>query len=1116
MPIPAKLVVKLVDSLQDGRIQNLFAQAQAKHVLHEVGESPDNFPEFDAQLDDKVTFAAYALLAAGCSMLEQQGVSYGIDKVETAASLLESTHGPFAEQSRASAFHILVSSIAFYAAGQYSRAFVSIRRIEATTDSAGIIAAFIRKDIETLVRRLSGVLLRDNPDIEDQADLDEWVITVAIARAIASVLEYLFTGSVSLLQAAYTIIEDALVISAAGMSPAYWWVVRLLKLMLTSLDSSSLWRNLPPHFGPESREQVDRYIRSMAFCSPPTVELWISQQAALSIALDQSNRGGVVNLRTSAGKTRVAELAILKALSSNSTAKVLYLAPFRSLAFELERTLSTVFAPLGFNVSHLYGGLRVSSVDMQLASESAITIATPEKAKALFRAAPDLFENMRLIIVDEGHLIGRSERDLRNELFLDHLRVFAQSKGARILLLSAVLPNAEELANWVAGDSSAVANSSWKPSAERFGLLRWNGERVRIDWLGDVGSFNPSFVEAQQLVTNGKSRLFPKNKIEAVAATAVRLASIGPVMIFSGRAVSVPTLGEAVLLSLGDNPQPHPWPEQEWRVFEAVCAEEIRPDSIEVAAAKVGVICHSNRLTPQVRIAVEHLMRSCAPKIIIATTTLGQGVNIGVSSVIVATPYIGQETLSKRDFWNICGRAGRAFVDREGKVLYAIDEVMTKKRTMWHLRKDRQLAKDYFNASSTDRVESGLLLIIKTLRQIALEAGIAFELLIELVAENDFSKLGANQTDVEGILDLLDDGLLALHEDLRVNPSGDDSLIWVDDVFRHSLAGIQADIRTKDPISSDDIIRFLEARTRSTLKRVPDKQIRRAVAVCGLPLSIAIKARRDLEYFREIADAYCQSAQSIADLSAAVRAFEGWARMNASSIVEKMPDEATLDGIREMWLAGTGLNVLSEIQSDAPTICRELYGYQLPWVIHALSQTLDMTTEEERISALVQIALLVEIGVPTDQAARVFLSGIRSRVAATEISQTGMDLGSNVSNVADCLRDPEISKLLALSVSAPTKAWLGLLLGDASLWKKKLPSFPRFTLKSTVSTNILHCRTLGDALFLCSYDGKTRVRVKPTKQLPFSNVADDHRIIFVKSREAWEITSRDPRTYPTG
>jgi replicative superfamily II helicase len=352
---------------------------------------------------------------------------------------------------------------------------------------------------------------------------------------------------------------------------------------------------------------------------------------------------------------------------------------------------------------------------------------------------------VKLVIIDEGHLIGSNDRYVRNEIFIDHLRSLMQTTGARVLLLSAVLPNAQELAEWIAGDRSAVANSMWKPSTERFGLLRWNGARVRIDWLGDVASFNPSFVEANPLGFSRRRRPFPNDKNEAIAASAVRLSAIGPVMIFTGKAVSVPTLAKAVLLALGENPPDHQWPEYEWKVFEAVCQEELAPNALEVQAARVGVICHSNRLTPQVRLALEHLMRTRPPRIIIATT-LAQGVNVGISSVIVATPYINNnEVIDKRDFWNICGRAGRAFVDGEGKILYAIDET----RQSWQIDRDRKLARYYFDAGADDMVKSGLLHKVSELRSIATQAGVPFDLLLELAPIMTSQPLERTQIDVK-------------------------------------------------------------------------------------------------------------------------------------------------------------------------------------------------------------------------------------------------------------------------------------------------------------------------------------------------------------------------------
>ena len=323
--------------------------------------------------------------------------------------------------------------------------------------------------------------------------------------------------------------------------------------MIQGNCDASLWRILPPFF-PDDLSLLNRYIRLLLFGKRPITELWRSQRDAVPVALDQSRHGAVVNMRTSSGKTRVAELAILQTLHADPNAKILYLAPFRSLALEIEQTLGQVFDWCGFHVSHLYGGFRLSAADRQLAKDSSITIATPEKARAILRSSPELFDDVKLIVVDEGHLIGANERLVKNELFLDHLRFIAKATDCRIIMLSAVLPNPAHLAEWVTGNADNVIQSEWKPSAERFGLLRWQSDHVRIDWRGDFESFNPRFVQSAPLGWGGRRSPFPNNKNEAVAATAARLASVGPVMIFSARANSIPGLAKATLMALGEAP----------------------------------------------------------------------------------------------------------------------------------------------------------------------------------------------------------------------------------------------------------------------------------------------------------------------------------------------------------------------------------------------------------------------------------------------------------------------------------------------------------------------------------------------------------------------------------
>jgi hypothetical protein len=1112
MSLPLDNARLLVRSMRLPGIQNLLSQAKAKQILREVREIPSNFPNFDPELDDRVTFIAYGLLAAGCSLIERGASEEGHAELHAAGDALESAHKTESRTQQASALHCLIGAMAFYACGQYSRAFVLIGNIEEVTPAAGIIASFLRKDRPALILKLNAILLPPAPPVTDSNQYDSWALTICVARAVALAIEHAISGQPQLLDNADVVLRDAMKISEGASHPAFWWLSRLLRLMLKDYGNGTLWSVLPPFFGPNGNAHVDHYVKLLAFLHPPVIELWRSQIAALHLALDQNNWGGVINLRTSAGKTRVAELAILRTLRADPAAKVLYLAPFRSLAFELERTFAKTLAPLGYVVSHLYGGSRFSGVDRELVDEGNITIATPEKARAMLRAAPDLFASVKLVVVDEGHLLGGNERNVRNELFLEHLRLLARQRSARILLLSAVLPNAEDLAAWVGGSVDALVKSNWKPSAERFGTLRWTRSGVSIEWLGGERCFNPHFVAFKEVPKGKRStRMFPNSKTEAVAATAVRLAELGPVLIFAGQARWVSSMARAVLVALGGDAPVHPWPETEWRLLAAVCKEELGDNSFELAAARLGVICHSNKLPPQVRICTEKLLSKLPPRVIVATTTLGQGVNIGISSVIVATTSIGQSQISKRDFWNICGRAGRAFVDSEGKVLFAMDLT----GNAWQTRNAEIAARNYFDSAHLDPVESGLLQLIRYLHRLGLKAGVPFETLLELAANDNFDRCGEEKLSVLELVDWIDDQLLALH----VAYTGDDPVLtvdWVDDAFRDSLAAIQEKARLGNG-RHDQLLGFLRARVAGVQRKVPAPHARRAIIGSGLPLSVGVLAFSQLDAFRQMADRYLNADNDDHALGVLVSQFEAWARKNAPTIVTGMPEQEQLDKIRPLWLGGDPLRkIIDTCGEESMDICTDLYGYQLPWLFHSVAQKLDKEAEESRFEAFAKVGLLVELGLPTEAAGKIFLAGVRSRTAAVELSRLVIYPAASISRIRKALLDPATIAGLKAAVSTSTLEWLYLLYAEHVSPEILLPKCERFRLETPDDVNILHARRLGavGSVFLCSTDARFKVAVGTTERMPFDKFANDPRFVFVRDNLGWVQQCRDPRMQP--
>ena len=690
---------------------------------------------------------------------------------------------------------------------------------------------------------------------------------------------------------------------------------------------------------------------------------------------------------------------------------------------------------------------------------------------------------------------------IKNEIFLTHVNEFASRNQIKMLLLSAVLPNANELADWIAADTSLVAKSEWKPALERLGLLLWDGKRVRLEWESEGKPFNPNFVQKAPLGFGRRRNMFPNNKKEAIAATAVRLAKTGTVMIYSARANSIEGLAESVLLALGEHPENFLWDCSLWNVFESVCKEELSENDIILIAARKGVICHNNRLPTLVRIAMERLMRSKPPLIIIASSTLGQGVNVGISSIIVSTPYYDQNCISNRDFWNICGRAGRAFSDVEGKILYAIDTT----EEAWKVSKNRNLARNYFDNRQMERVQSGLLIALKAIYENAMKTNTDFNLLVEAIA-NDFIYSDINEKFAEWInrlFDYLDDELLAMHENFCLD---ENDVTWVDGVFRKSLAIIQA-----DSSHENEYIRLLQARTKALLKKVPDKRSRQKLIASGIPLSVSQRMLDSVEDFRALALSFASQSTSdeyIAQIDRIVREIEIWSNLNAKYLVGDIPEQECLDLIRHDWISGMPLSEIIKNEPTAEKITKDYYGFTLPWIIHGISQLFDPVWEETVTQTYSSIAMFVELGLPNITSSNIYMAGVRSRSAALELASIDIFNGKSVPEIKQILTNVEISDE---NISNTAQVWIDLFSNTAKSQSLKRVSFPSFTWNRDDLPDRLYLREQKNQYYLFSSDGYFCEKVESTEELPFSNIANIVGLYFECRGGTWYLQSYNPR-----
>ena len=425
----------------------------------------------------------------------------------------------------------------------------------------------------------------------------------------------------------------------------------------------------------------------------------------------------MVSLPTSAGKTRIAELCILRCLAGGR--RVVFITPLRALSAQTETTLQRTFGPLGKTISALYGSIGVSGFDEDAIRERDIVVATPEKLDFALRNDPTLLDDVGLLVFDEGHMIGLNEREVRYEVQIQRLLRRPDAQGRRIVCLSAILPSGDQLddfAAWLRRDHpGGLIKNDWRPTRLRFGEVVWASPSARLNlrvgnerpWVQQflTGTAPPNWIPPKRR----RTRLFPDNQRELCLATAWRLVEDGQtVLIFCPERRSVEPFAD-VIVDLHERGALRALLEADPAALNTAIAlgeEWLGPDSAILKCLRLGVALHHGALPTAYRKEVERLLRDNVLKVTVSSPTLAQGLNLSATAVIMHSLHRHGERIEISEFKNVIGRAGRAYVDVEGIVLFPMFDDIAKKRRNWEA---------LINDLGARNMESGLALLVWTL-----------------------------------------------------------------------------------------------------------------------------------------------------------------------------------------------------------------------------------------------------------------------------------------------------------------------------------------------------------------------------------------------------------------
>ncbi|HLW47418.1 MAG TPA: DEAD/DEAH box helicase [bacterium] len=362
-------------------------------------------------------------------------------------------------------------------------------------------------------------------------------------------------------------------------------------------------------------------------------------------ALDALGRGDVlVSAPTGSGKTWIAEQEIARLLAPVEPAggpwsggpRVWYTTPLKALSNQKFRRFQA-----------MYGDNRVGLLtgERRLNAHAPVVVATTEILRnALYgdaerRAVPDV------IVLDEAHYLADPERGTAWEEIL-----LLADPATRLLLLSATIPNAADLANWM---SSA------------------RGRRPEVITL----ERRP--VPLAYLFADGEGRLHPPDP-RAIRTRRRHLQWLHPITDGLLRYRLAPAIlffpsrreCDDAARQLASRVTPGE-PERARHIDEWLHrVPQLRGHPLLPGLRRAGVAAHHAGHLTAWRMCVEELLEAGLVRFVCATTTLAAGLDVPARTVVLSTLHRhgpeGPEPLTATEFHQMTGRAGRRGRDTLG------------------------------------------------------------------------------------------------------------------------------------------------------------------------------------------------------------------------------------------------------------------------------------------------------------------------------------------------------------------------------------------------------------------------------------------------------------------
>ncbi|KAI5150315.1 ATP-dependent RNA helicase DOB1, partial [Enteropsectra breve] len=390
-------------------------------------------------------------------------------------------------------------------------------------------------------------------------------------------------------------------------------------------------------------------------CDAKTYKFELDTFQQLSLCAIERDESIMVSAHTSCGKTVVAEYAIAQSMKNSQ--RVIYTSPIKALSNQKYRELCEEFKDVGLMTG-----------DVTINPTATCLVMTTEILRNMLYRGSEVIREVHWIIFDEIHYMRDRERGVVWEE-----TIILMPKHARMVFLSATIPNALEFTEWICSTTQQAVHVVYTekrviPLIHYFysdDLYLVKDSKLRIKGFNDAMRNPVKRVDVSKSIAN----LLERVNVPAVVFSFSRkdcenyAIKVKKDFLNEEEKETVKLIFNNAIGSLRKEDQDLP------------LIQSILP------LLQRGIGIHHSGLLPIIKEIVEILFQESLIKVLFATETFSIGLNMPAKTVIFTAlrkfDGTSRRLLTSGEYIQMSGRAGRRGLDEQGICISLVTEVLS-------------------------------------------------------------------------------------------------------------------------------------------------------------------------------------------------------------------------------------------------------------------------------------------------------------------------------------------------------------------------------------------------------------------------------------------------------